>query len=298
MVVDEETTVTRAPDPDRDPLRGAWIGMAVGDTLGSVHAGRPDDWAAGTMVDLVGGGPDRLPPGVFGAWTSLALGVAEGLIGSAGYEPDVHATQVRRWWREGRWSPLGHAFGPAPSTRAWLIAGGGEGIDPGSVHHQDDALAAVTATTSYWHQQPAQAIEVAGRAVETIRPGAGAAGEALARQLLAALTAAAAPPLGSEASARLVEAVRIVANTDGFEAALHRSLASGCIDGALGALVGQLAGARYGLRSIPVRWRAQIAWGREIVAAADRLHEGPAAGAGALPHPWQTWSRAPSSGRR
>jgi ADP-ribosyl-[dinitrogen reductase] hydrolase len=298
MVADEETTVSRAPDPDRDPLRGAWIGMALGDALGSVHAGRPDDWAPGTLVDLVGGGPDRLPPGVFGAWTSLALGVAEGLIGSARYEPDVHAAQVRRWWREGRWSPLGHAFGPAPSTRAWLIAQGGEGIDPGTERHQDDALAAVTATTSYCRVEPTQAIATAARAVETIRPGDGAAGEALARQLLAALTAAPAPPLEAHTSTHLVEAVDLVAQSDGFEPALRRALASRCIDGALGALVGQLAGARYGLRSIPVRWRAQVAWGREIVAVADRLHEGPAAGAQALAHPWQTWSRVPSIGRR
>ncbi len=290
--------MSRAPDPDRDPLRGAWIGMAVGDALGSVHAGRPDDWPDGTMIDLVGGGPDRLPPGVFGPWTSLALGVAEGVLGRAGYVPEVHAAQVWRWWQEGRWSPLGHAFGRAPATRAWLIDHGGEGLDRGDIRHQDDALAAVLATTSFWHAQAPMAIATSGRAVETIRPTAAAAGEALAEALLAALGAGPPPLLRAATTPVLAEALAIVAATDGFEAALRGALARPAIDGALGALVGQLAGARHGLRAIPVRWRAQVAWGREIVIVADRLYDGPGGGARTLAHPWQTWSRAPVVGRR
>ncbi len=290
--------MSRDPDPVRDPLRGAWVGLAIGDALGSVHAGRPDDWATDTPTDLVGGGPERLPPGVFGAWTSLALGAAEGLLARAAYDPEVHEAQVLRWWREGRWSPLGHAFGPAPSTRAWLLAHGAAGIEGGDATGRHDAWAAVAATTSYWAATPDVALAVARRAVETIGPGGANDAETLARQVLAALTAAPSPTLAPEADPLVATAVGIVASADGFEAALRGALAHPCVGGVLGALVGLLAGSRFGLRSIPVRWRAQIAWGREIVAIADRLHAGPAAGAQSLVHPWQTWSRAPSTGRR
>ncbi|MDE0665212.1 MAG: ADP-ribosylglycohydrolase family protein, partial [Acidimicrobiaceae bacterium] len=40
-----------------------------------------------------------------------------------------------------------------------------------------------------------------------------------------------------------------------------------------GAILGQIAGAHYGVESIPSPWRQRLAMGTEITSMADRLHE-------------------------
>lgn len=290
--------MTLAPDPARDPLRGVWVGMALGDALGSAHAGRPETWPVGSLVDLVGGGPDRLPAGAFGAWTSLALAVAEGVVLRGGYHRETHEAQLQRWWRGGRWSVLGHAFGSAPATRAWLASRGLRGVDVTTPARDDDALAAALGPASFLRALPEVAVRTAAEAVATVRVEAGPVGATLGAGLLEALGGEPSRP-GREPGAGLVaRAARVLEGADDFEGALVAMVGHPDVDGALGAVVGALAGARHGVRAIPVRWRAQLAWGPEIVALADQLVDGPVAGPRSVRHPGRPWARSSVVGRR
>ena len=76
---------------DRDRFRGAVLGLAVGDALGTTVEFK----APGTfppVTDMVGGGPFGLPAGAGTDDTSMALCLAESLVDVGGFDP---ADQLR-----------------------------------------------------------------------------------------------------------------------------------------------------------------------------------------------------------
>ena len=96
-------------DPRRDRAFGAFIGLAVGDALGTTIEFKQRD-TYDHVTDLVGGGPFRLKPGEWTDDTSMALCLADSLIAHGGtIEPDDLARRFVRWWREGENSVNGVA---------------------------------------------------------------------------------------------------------------------------------------------------------------------------------------------
>lgn len=336
----------RVPDPERDPLRGAWVGMAIGDAIGSVRAGAPATVRAAAMRDLPDGGTARLPRGVFGPWTACALATAEALVMTGAPDVDAVHETLGRWWREGRWSPLGHAFGAEAATHAWLVAVGvvppprwprsgrtPTDVDPGTAHDPAgddarvpsaaaddpggrapareaaagaaaddlggrDALPLALAIGSYLRLDASAAVAFARRVVARRGPEIADATAVLAR--LAAVTAVGGTPWddpdgwrGPTPIAGLAPvALAAVRDAPDFQAALAAGLAGPRAVPQVAALTGWFAGARFGLRALPERWRAQVAWGTDLLTMADRLRDGPAVGPQPVMHPWRTWSRS------
>ena len=105
----------------RDRYRGAMLGLAVGDALGTtVEFARPGAFAP--LTDLVGGGPFRLQPGQWTDDTSMALCLAESLIECKSFDPVDQLTRYCRWWRTGHLSSTGKCFDIGTTTRAALAA--------------------------------------------------------------------------------------------------------------------------------------------------------------------------------
>jgi ADP-ribosyl-[dinitrogen reductase] hydrolase len=104
--------MTRTPthdDDTRNRIRGALIGLAVGDALGTtLEFKRPG--AFQPIQDIVGGGPFGLAPGQWTDDTSMALCLAESLIECRGFDPHDQVTRYVKWWREGRLSSTGTCF--------------------------------------------------------------------------------------------------------------------------------------------------------------------------------------------
>ena len=93
----------------RDRYRGALLGLAVGDALGTTVEFK----APGTfkpITDLVGGGPFSLKPGQWTDDTSMALCLAESLIEKRGFDPRDQMDRYCRWWKEGYLSSTGTCF--------------------------------------------------------------------------------------------------------------------------------------------------------------------------------------------
>src|SRR5580692_7004347 len=93
----------------RDRYRGALLGLAVGDALGTTLEFK----APGTfkpITDLVGGGPFALEPGQWTDDTSMALCLAESLIEKRGFDPKDQMDRYCRWWKEGYFSSTGTCF--------------------------------------------------------------------------------------------------------------------------------------------------------------------------------------------
>ena len=66
-----------------------------------------------------------------------------------------------------------------------------------------------------------------------------------------------------------------IQNTDNFEEALIHTVNRGYDADTTGAVVGQMAGAIYGLSAIPDQWLNKVLWTEQILEQASRLfHQG------------------------
>jgi ADP-ribosyl-[dinitrogen reductase] hydrolase len=93
----------------RERYRGALLGLAVGDALGTTVEFK----APGTfkpVTDMLGGGPFGLKPGQWTDDTSMALCLAESLIEKRGFDPTDQMDRYCRWWKEGYLSSTGSCF--------------------------------------------------------------------------------------------------------------------------------------------------------------------------------------------
>jgi ADP-ribosylglycohydrolase len=102
-----------------DRYRGALLGLAAGDALGTTLEFR----APGTfdpIDDMHGGGPFNLRPGEWTDDTSMALCLAESLIECGEFDPVDQMARYVRWKREGYHSSNGTCFDVGGTVRAAL----------------------------------------------------------------------------------------------------------------------------------------------------------------------------------
>src|SRR4051794_11593665 len=92
-----------------DHFRGALLGLAVGDAVGTTVEFQPPGTFA-PVTDMVGGGPFQLPAGAWTDDTSMALCLAESLVECGGFDPVDQLERYSRWWREGYMSSNGRCF--------------------------------------------------------------------------------------------------------------------------------------------------------------------------------------------
>jgi ADP-ribosyl-[dinitrogen reductase] hydrolase len=103
----------------RDRYRGALLGLAAGDALGTTLEFRPPG-SFQPIDDMVGGGPFGLKAGQWTDDTSMALCLAESLVERGGFDPADQMRRYVRWWREGVWSSTGSCFDIGVTTRSAL----------------------------------------------------------------------------------------------------------------------------------------------------------------------------------
>ncbi len=102
-----------------DRALGAWLGLAVGDALGTtLEFSRRDSEPHHT--EMIGGGPFRLQPGVWTDDTSMALCLADTLLATGEVDPRDLITRFISWWRDGEYSVTGSCFDIGNTTRAAL----------------------------------------------------------------------------------------------------------------------------------------------------------------------------------
>ena len=86
----------------RDRARGALLGLAVGDALGTtLEFSRRDQHPH--HAEMTGGGPFGLAPGQWTDDTSMALALADSMA-SAGWDLNDQARRYVAWWQTGHLS--------------------------------------------------------------------------------------------------------------------------------------------------------------------------------------------------
>ena len=102
-----------------DRSRGALLGLAVGDVLGTtLEFQRPGSFEP--LTDMVGGGPFSLQPGEWTDDTSMALCLAESLVEKQGFDARDQMDRYVRWRRDGYFSVKGYCFDIGNTTSSAL----------------------------------------------------------------------------------------------------------------------------------------------------------------------------------
>jgi len=93
----------------RQRYRGALLGLAVGDAVGTTL--EFESWPVRHPIsDMIGGGPFNLAAGQWTDDTSMALCLAESLILQRGFDAHDQLQRYVRWWREGYHSAKSYCF--------------------------------------------------------------------------------------------------------------------------------------------------------------------------------------------
>ncbi len=294
----------------RDRARGALVGLAVGDAVGTTV----EFLAPGTfepLTDMVGGGPFHLEPGEWTDDTSMALCLAESLLDRGGHDATDQLERYVRWWKDGYLSSTGECFDIGTTTQSQLarFLRTGEPQDPRIDEEAaaNGSLMRLAPVAIRWSHAPEEVNEKAAASSRTTHP---ASRPVDACKLLAAMTAALIrgenPDTvfaaefwhdGSlhpavEAIARgswqakqppeirgtgycvdaLEAAVWAVAGADDFRDAILRAANLGDDADTTAAIAGQLAGAKFGASGIPKPWRKKLTMRTRIESLADGLH--------------------------
>ena len=97
------TTVELPQDEDRlrDTFRGVLLGLAVGDALGAPLEFQPARAPGNYVVDMIGGGWQKLAPGEWTDDTQIALCTVDSLLAKSVFDPDDIARRFVLWMESG-----------------------------------------------------------------------------------------------------------------------------------------------------------------------------------------------------
>lgn len=158
------------PLTTRDRVRGALVGLAAGDALGTTVEFRPP----GTfepLTDMVGGGPFGLRPGEWTDDTAMALCLAESLVERRGFDPTDQMERYLRWREHGHLSVKGYCFdiGNATADALGRFKLTGEPYS-GSTHPSsagNGSLMRLAPVPMAFRADPAEAVRLAGESSRT-----------------------------------------------------------------------------------------------------------------------------------
>jgi ADP-ribosyl-[dinitrogen reductase] hydrolase len=289
--------------------RGALLGLACGDAVGTTVEFKPRG-SFQPLTEMVGGGPFHLKPGQWTDDTSMALCLAESLLNKNGFDAADQMGRYLNWWKWGYLSSTGECFdiGMTVSQALAQYQQTGEpfagSTDPFTAGN--GSLMRLAPVALFYFPDTRQIQKFAADSSRTTH----AAPETIeCCQLFASLIANAllgAPktelrslPQLSFNQAKVAEIARgqyldksvdeirgsgycvesleaalwCFQRTDNFTSAILQAANLGDDADTTAAIVGQLAGAYYGVRAIPAHWLEMLHDGEEIAATADRLLE-------------------------
>jgi ADP-ribosyl-[dinitrogen reductase] hydrolase len=304
---DEAAPSLGAFDTRRDRAIGAFIGLAVGDALGTTIEFKARDTYP-PITGMLGGGPFGLRPGEWTDDTSMALCLAESLVANEGtINPKDLAERFVRWWKKGENSVTSRCFDIGNATRSALESfvrtGRPEGsASPHSAGNGGIMRLAPAAIVARGEASKAAQLARAQSKVTHAAPECLDAAEVLARVLTAGIEGRGHDALqaGLDANAEsprvkavaegswrgkarneirssgyvvdtLEAALWSVSGSTTFEEAVLKAVNLGDDADTVGAVTGQVAGAVWGYSGIPGAWTRRLAWRERLVAIADRL---------------------------
>ncbi|MDX2220355.1 MAG: ADP-ribosylglycohydrolase family protein [Burkholderiales bacterium] len=290
-----------------DRYRGAMLGLAVGDALGTSVEFSPRG-SFEPLTDLVGGGPFNLEPGQWTDDTSMALCLADSLISCGGFDAADQMTRYLNWYKWGYFSSTGVCFDIGITTARALekysvtgdpFAGSTDPSTAGNgslmrlapiplfyFHNIDQTIHFAGESSRTTHAAP-EAIEccrlmasvmfqlLSGRhKAEIVKQPIYSSPMTVIRDLTGtALSGKHESEIaGTGYCVRSLEAALwSFLTTESFSDAVLKAANLGDDADTTAAIAGQLAGAYYGVEGIPSRWLVLVSLRQDIEDFADQL---------------------------
>ena len=291
-----------------DRFRGALIGLAVGDALGTTVEFRPRG-SFEPVTDMIGGGPFQLKPGQWTDDTSMALCLAASLAECGGFNPGDQMARYVRWYREGYMSATGTCFDIGNATRDALTRFERRGdpfagsTDPHSAGNgclmrlapvpmaffgdidQAGDYSAESARTTHGALECLEASRLFGRMLHRALAGNDKAAilsaDAELKFMAPAIAALAQGAYAGKPQAAIFGSGYVVQSleaalwcfqrTETYAEAVLMAVNLGDDADTTAAICGQLAGAFYGLSGIPAAWRERVSHYALLQDTADAL---------------------------
>ncbi|WP_426313808.1 ADP-ribosylglycohydrolase family protein [Methylobacterium fujisawaense] len=292
----------------RDRAVGAFIGLAVGDALGTTLEFETRDINP-PVTDLVGGGPFNLHAGEWTDDTAMALCLADSLLACDGLDERDLMERFCRWYETGENSCTGSCFDIGITTRKALesyrrtanpIAGP---VDPRTAGN-GSIMRLAPLILRYWNNN--ERLKDAARRQSYTTHGAEEPVDACDAMAIVLALLIGGKPLSDVLDASYgpfcpgVQAVMdgswlgkdrgdirssgyvidslecalwCVAETSTFRDAVLLAVNLGDDADTVGAITGQIAGAAYGVGAIPEEWFARLAWNARLATTAEQLFE-------------------------
>jgi ADP-ribosyl-[dinitrogen reductase] hydrolase len=289
-------------------FRGALLGLAVGDAVGTAVEFRPRG-SFQLLTDMTGGGPFRLAPGQWTDDTSMALCLATSLVERNGFDAHDQMDRYCRWAQTGYLSSTGTCFDIGNTTASALrrfrqtgkpfagsedphLAGNGSimRLAPIPMFYFPDldaveTYAAQSSRTTHAAVECVDACRFLGRTIcrallgrtkDEIVHGDSASFPGADKIVSIACGAYEDKPAATiRGSGQVVESLEAAMwcfwKTDSFDAAVLKAANLGDDADTTAAVCGQIAGAYYGESRIPEGWLHKLALRTEIAELADRL---------------------------
>jgi len=284
---------------NRDRAVGAFLGLAVGDAVGTTieFSRKPKQ---PVLFDMVGGGPFNLKAGEWTDDTSMALALADSLIRKPHLDPDDLMRRFVSWREYGQYSHTGTCFDIGTTTSASLtryledgnpIAGdtsphaAGNGsimrLAPVAVRHWNDRdtllrVARLQSRTTHAANEPvrysALLAEILADAIDGCPLHEIVTGPAASKVRDFRVGQSREDVEGSGYVVHCLHAALwAVSRTTSFESAILMAANLGQDADTTAAVAGQIAGAIYGASGIPTKWLDKLVWREEIEDMAQSL---------------------------
>lgn len=273
-----------------DRARGAFVGLAVGDALGTAvefkYRGEFEP-----LTDMIGGGAFRLQPGEWTDDTSMALCLAETILETGDVDRVDLLTRFTKWWREGYNSVNGRCFDIGTTTKnsLWDWERNGATRAEDAPHLAGNgSIMRLAPVAIRWANDPLEVLEKA-RVSSEVTHGAFEACNACETLAIWLIQGIKGEPqqlnnrlMGMNSSLiqstgyvahTMIAAQWAVLNTDNFNDAVLMAANLGDDADTTAAVAGQIAGAKYGMSGIREDWLEKLAWREQIVDLADRLYQ-------------------------
>lgn len=265
-----------------DRALGAYLGMAVGDALGAtVEFLTRSEIAAkyGTHCRMVGGGWLKLKPGQVTDDTQMAIHLGRALLAAQGWDLRMVCEQFALWLKS---KPVDVGATCRRGIRRYMVEGSlstpfhegdaGNGaamrnlpIALATIHDPEACAAWSVEQAHITHNHPLsdQATLCLGGMVRALLLGGGIRGaRAEVNALIAAHKSFKFDPFRGTASAYIVDTMQAVLHfyfrTDNYRSCVIEVVNQGGDADTTGAIAGMLAGATYGVQSIPGGWLKKL----------------------------------------
>jgi ADP-ribosyl-[dinitrogen reductase] hydrolase len=292
----------------RDRLRGVLMGLAVGDALGGPLEFQPARAPHNFVTEMTGGGWQQLNPGEWTDDTQMALCLTESLLAKAVFDPDDIAQRFVEWKQSGPKDIGAHTSRVLTAIETgipWTEAAEAEHrADPGNAPNGSLMRCAPLAMFFFRHADYAATLSPVLSRITHVHPDCDAACTMVnvaIVHLINGVAAMEAVEAGYEACEEVSEPFRervrramqrenhtsptgwvldtlevalwSFLHTPSYEQAVIEAVNRGADADTVGAVVGSLAGAHYGLSAIPCRWLAALQLRGELLSKADKLFD-------------------------